>query len=109
MKKEIPPRLENVCLIIKEHIRNRDYRFSEHAVQRGLERSISFADALYVLKNGVHNEKKTCFDARRCTWKYAIEGKTTADSLARIIVAFEKGMVIITVIKLFKKAKREKR
>lgn len=103
MKHDLPSQLENVCELIKKSVQNKDYRFSKHAIERGLERSISLRDAVFVLKNGFHNVKKTSFDGRQRTWKYAIEGKTTDEVAARVIVAFEKGMVIITIIKLIRK------
>ncbi len=83
-----------------------DYRFSSHAVQRGLERVISFQDTLYVLRHGVHEKKKTSFDYKRNTWKYAIRGKTIDGADTRVIIAFETGMVVITIIRLIKKKRR---
>lgn len=74
---------------------------------RGIERSVSFRDAIYVLKNGIHNQEKTAFDYKRQLWKYAIEGQTTDGTRLRVIVAFDKKMVVITIIKLVKK-KHEK-
>ena len=56
-----------------------------------------------MLENGVHEKAKTTFDFKRQTWKYAIRGKTIDGIDTRVIIAFEKGMVIITVIKLVKK------
>lgn len=108
MKQFLPPRIQNVLEVIKKCIRDKDFRFSKHAIQRGEERAISFKDALHVLKNGFHNEKKSSFDPRRRTWKYAIEGITDDAIDARVIVAFESGMVIITVIRLVKKKVRRK-
>ena len=58
MTLDLPARIENLLKKIKESIETGDYRFSFHAVQRGKERFISYQDALYVLENGVHEEKK---------------------------------------------------
>lgn len=98
--------VEDLLGKIKENIKNKKYRFSEHAHRRSEERSISYRDALYVLLNGFHEKEKTVFNFRRATWKYAIRGKTIDGIEARVIVAFEKGMVIITIIKLIKKRRK---
>lgn len=108
LKHHMPPQIENILEVIKKSIQNKDYRFSKHAIERGVERSISFKDAVCILKNGFHNEKKTSFDHRRRLWKYAIEGKTTDNIDVRVIVAFESGMVVITIIRLVKKKFRRK-
>ena len=63
---------------------------------------------MHVLQNGTHNERKTSFDHRRRIWKYAIEGKTADEINTRVIVAFEGGMVIITIIRLVEKKLRRK-
>ena len=72
MKQDMPRQIENVCEVVKKHVHSKNYRFTEHALQRSFERSISFNDALYVLKYGILNEKKTTFDPKRKIWKYAI-------------------------------------
>lgn len=103
MAQELSLRIKNPCELVRKCIQAKNYRFSNHAIQRGLERSISYQAAVYVLKNGSHNEKKTSFDRRRQIWKYAIEGKTFDGIYARVIVAFKKEMIIITVIRLLEK------
>ncbi|MGC1878683.1 MAG: DUF4258 domain-containing protein [Rhabdochlamydiaceae bacterium] len=100
MKPSLPVQIENLLEKVKESIATENYRFSWHAIQRGEERLISFQDTLYVLVNGVHEEKKSSFDSKNRTWKYAIRGKTTDGFDTRVIIAFEKEMVIITVIRL---------
>jgi hypothetical protein len=107
LKQDKTPQIKNLLEVIGKSIQNKNYRFSKHAIERGIERFISFKDALHVLENGFHNEKKTSFDNRQRTWKYAIEGKTTDGINTRVIVAFERGMVVITIIRLTeKKTKR---
>ena len=69
MKPGIPAQIKNLLETVKESIATESYRFSEHAVQRGKERLISYQDAVYVLANGVHEEKKTSFDSKHKTWK----------------------------------------
>jgi hypothetical protein len=109
LKPIIPAQTKSLLEAVKESIVTESYRFSAHAVQRGKERLISYQDALYVLANGVHEEKKTSFDFKRKTWKYAIRGKTTDGFDTRVIVAFEKGMVIITVISLVPIKKKDRK
>jgi hypothetical protein len=108
LKTDIPAQIENVLGRIKKSIISEDYRFSLHASKRGEERLISYQDALYVLSRGFHEEKKTVFDHKRKTWKYAIKGKTIDGIEARIIIAFERGMIIITIIRLINKKSRRK-
>jgi hypothetical protein len=48
----------------------------------------------------LHEKDKDLFDVKRQMWKYAIRGKTLDGINLRIIVAFEKEMVIITVMRL---------
>jgi hypothetical protein len=98
--------MDNLLEQIKKSIEYEDYNFSIHALRRGLERKISLQEALYVLQNGVHEKAKTVFDTRYQAWKYAIRGKTPDGSEIRVVVAFERGMVIITVIKLMAKGRR---
>lgn len=71
-----PAQIKNLFETLKGYIENENYRFTEHAMQRQLERSITQQDVLYVLLNGSHEEKKTSFDWKFQTWKYAIRGKT---------------------------------
>lgn len=75
------------------------YLQSKHALQRQKERKIDLTDALYVLKNGYHEKKKTTYDEVFCAWKYAIRGKSLDDVDIRVIIAFdENAMLIITVM-----------
>jgi hypothetical protein len=103
LKTRIPPQIENVCVWIRRYIENRDYRFSKHALARKIERSVSYRDVVHALLHGACNLKKTSFDDKRQLWKYAIEGQTFDGTWVRVIVAFDKGMVIITIIRLVKK------
>jgi hypothetical protein len=102
----VPLQLKNLLNEVKECIETENYRFSKHAIQRGKERLISYQDTLYVLANGIHEEKKTSFDFVHGTWKYAIRGRTADGIATRVIIAFEEGMVIITVISLIAAKKK---
>ena len=85
---------------IKEHVQEGSYIVSMHALQRQNQRLVDLKNVLYVLKNGTHEKEKDLFDIKRQTWKYAIRGKTLDSISLRIIVSFEKQMVIITVMRL---------
>lgn len=99
-----PKKTENVLKLIKECIENDRYTMTTHALSRQLERKISVAEVIHVLKTGHEEKKKTCFDEDNNKWKYAIKGKTKVDELdVRVIVAFDElEMWIITVMHIGK-------
>jgi hypothetical protein len=100
-KKTRPPQIDNLHDKIRECIGNERYMQTKHALDRESERSIELPDALYVLKNGHHEKKKTTFDETFQSWKYAIRGLTLDDLDIRIIIAFdENDMLIITVMQV---------
>ncbi len=77
------------------------YRFSQHAVDRGKERSVPLPDIIEVLRNGHHEKRKDTWDTIFNSWNYAIQGKTVDQNTCRIIVSFEdNGLLIITVVRL---------
>jgi len=98
VKSDRPAQIERLLETIKESLKEKKYRITEHAIVRHKERSISLNDVLYVLKNGYHEKRKTSFDNKFKTWKYAIRGKTIENLDVRVIVAFVEEMIIITVI-----------
>jgi hypothetical protein len=94
-----PEKLKNPLNKIRDCIENGKYILTVHALKRQNERLITLPETLYVLKNGHEEKRKTTFDEERCTWKYAIRGKTRRDADVRVIVAFDEDeMCIITVI-----------
>ena len=90
----------SVLLRIRNCIDHERYTISVHALERQNERRINLAAVLYVLKNGNEEKRKTSFDEKQNTWKYAIRGKTLRDNLdVRVIVAFsDENLLIITVM-----------
>lgn len=98
-----PDKIEDLLGEIKWHIERRKYRLSEHCITRQKQRLLSLPDILHVLMHGFHEEKKTKFHDEFQSWNYAIRGKTLDLSDVRVIVAFEKDMVIITAIRLQRK------
>ncbi|HEY2811614.1 MAG TPA: DUF4258 domain-containing protein [Rhabdochlamydiaceae bacterium] len=86
---------------ILKHIYARKYRLTKHAMEELKKDDLELRDAIYVLKTGEHNSKKTGYDIHNQTWKYAIEGK--AEDLkksVRVIIAFVDEMLIITAMEL---------
>ena len=92
---------------IRRHIESRNFRLSKHAMDQGRMRDLSLPDVIHVLLNGRHEKEKTLFNTARQQWNYAIRGNTSNGIEARIIVGFEGGMAVITIIRLTKKAKRK--
>jgi len=99
LKRKLPEKLQNLFERIKDCIKTGNYIFTAHALERQNERVIDTLAALYVLKNGYEEKRKTHFDVVYNTWKYAIRGKTVDELDIRVIAAFdEKGMIVITVM-----------
>lgn len=88
---------------IRSFLATDNYIFTDHATEQANKRKASVVDVLYVLKNGRHEEKKTIFSVKHQCWHYAINGMTTEGINLRVIVAVEKGLVIITVITIQRK------
>ena len=86
---------------IRKHIKSRKYRITIHAQERQDKHQLTLPNLLFILSTGFHEEEKTLFSNEFQTWKYAIRGKTIDNSGEfRIIIAFEEGMAVLTVIKL---------
>lgn len=102
VKKSKPKQLANLLNKIWKCLDQQKYTQTKHALQRQQERGIDLGDAIYVLKTGYHEKRKTSFDDVNDTWKYAIRGKTFENVDIRIIIAFdeEEDMVIITVMEV---------
>lgn len=86
---------------VLKHIKEKKYRLTKHAAEELKKDKLELKDAIYVLKTGEHNDKKTGFNTGNQTWKYAIEGRTEDQKKkARVIIAFVGEMLIITVMEL---------
>lgn len=98
-KQRKPEQLDNLLQLIRDCVDKGNYILTEHALLRLKERDISLIDAEWVLKNGYHEKRKTSFDEKFKTWKYAIRGTTIEALDIRLILAFnQEGMVIITIM-----------
>ena len=100
MPKVNPDWPANLIEIIRRHIELRRYRFTKHALDRLQERSLELSDVIHVLNTGSHEKEKTAFSNELQTWNYAIKGKTLEGVNARVVIAFEQNMIIITVVRL---------
>ncbi len=106
VKTKRPAQIENLLEKIRRCIESENYILTKHAIERQKMRLISLKDAIYVLTHGVHEKNKTSFDTVFQTWKYSIRGKTIDGFDIRVIVAFDEGMVVVTVIRLNKRGIR---
>ncbi|MBF8262821.1 MAG: hypothetical protein HW387_486 [Parachlamydiales bacterium] len=98
--------IENLLEKIRDHVESRKYRVTEHAISRQKLRSLKLPDIMEVLRNGFHEKEKTLFNNKFQTWNYAIRGKAVDGEDVRVILAFEKDMIIITAIRLPRKNKK---
>jgi hypothetical protein len=96
---------DNLMEDIKRHIALKRYRFTKHVLDRLKHRSFELLDVVYVLNNGYHEREKTVFNNKLQMWNYAIRGKTLDGTDTRVVIAFEKNMIIVTVIRLSKRKK----
>lgn len=90
---------------VRKYAETERYRLTEHVLDRLRQRSFELRDVVYVLQHGYHEEEKTLFNTKMQCWNYAIRGKTPDNMEARIVVAFEKDMIIITAIRLTRRKK----
>ncbi len=87
---------------VRKYLESQRYRLTEHAIDRLKQRFLELRDIVYILHHGYHEEEKTLFNSKMQCWNYAIRGKTTDKTEARVIIAFEKDMIIITALRLTK-------
>ena len=95
-----PPKHPSLMQAIHTAIAAENYVYVGHALRRLDERKVSRPEVEQVLMSG-HNEKaKDQFDATFQSWKYAIRGKTAEKRELRVAVAFDCGLLVLTVIDL---------
>lgn len=95
-----PDKHDQVLCLAREYIDQDRYLSTFHALNRQLERDITLLDALYVIKTGYRVPKRDQYKAEWNAWNYAIEGRTLQGDNARVVVSFDDGLLIITVINL---------
>jgi len=54
----------NLLKRIKEHVQNKTYMLTVHALDRQSLRNVSLDDVLFILKNGRHEEEKPQFEVK---------------------------------------------
>lgn len=92
--------------LISEKILNGDFLFLEHAKKRLTDRNVIDLDVLDILENKENrkrkrNKKKDTYISGCQDWNYCIEGYGLDNKTIRIIISFNKDlMLIITVIRL---------
>lgn len=100
-KRRAPPKNPDLFEKIRQCIVESRYRLSIHAIERKDQRDISLPDILYVLANGYEEKRKSSYDDKYKTWKYAIRGKTVDGDDIRVIASLvETGILVVTVIRL---------
>jgi hypothetical protein len=97
MAKKSSDWVENLLCVIKEHIENRTYRLTDHALEEMENDNLNVSDVMYVLMHGRHEKSKTVFSTKHQSWNYAIVGKTIDSLEVRVIIAFEGRMMVVTV------------
>ena len=102
MKKKIDDKFLNDSEIKKKIIKHLDeetYEFTDHALDEMGNDSFILYDILNILRFGSHASSYDSLD-RAQNWKYAIEGKSLNGKKARVIIKFQKNLLIITVFKI---------
>ena len=100
-QRKTPPKLDNLCTLIRNCLVNNRYRQSKHAMEMVDERKVNILGVLHVLENGYREEAKDSYDEAFRNWKYSIRGKTLDEVEIRVIISiYDENMIIITVINL---------
>ena len=95
-------KLQNLLEKVKKSLESGDYHYTGHAEERLQQREVTRLEVKQVLKSGHHEKSKDKFDEEFDEWNYSIKGKTVDKRNLRVIISFDKGMLIITVIDLDK-------
>lgn len=95
-----PPKRENIAEDVAERVRNENYRLSDHADEKMLERGVILPEVREVLLSGLHAPEHDEWDVDHDSWNYAIEGRTHEDRLLRVAVTFVErdDALVVTVI-----------
>ncbi len=84
--------------LIDDRIANRMYLFKEHAKKRLEERKIIDLAVLNILRNKLKRKRKKSkdkYESPHMDWNYCIEGNDIDDKKTRIIVSFNKQLMLI--------------
>ena len=95
MKVIRPEKISDLLVEVRKYLKSGQYRYTNHASERLVERKITRPEVTQVLESG-HNEKaKDIYDDNFSTWNYAIKGKTIDGRRLRIVVCFENPNLLI--------------
>ena len=87
-------------------LKSKNYYFTDHALKRSKQRkNVSEFQIIELLesRSKYHESKKDSFDENFRNWNYSIRGKSIDAEDIRIILSFDKDlMLVITVINLNK-------
>lgn len=101
-----PLKISNVLHLIRKHAQSGEFIILPHASMRGVERSISVSDIVFVLTHGEHEADKDEFKEAFQSWNYSVRGLTVDSRALRIAVAFDNtDMLIVSVIPLGRRRK----
>lgn len=97
-----PEKMTNVANLAKRLVERGAYVISNHAYERGKQRTLSVEDIKNVIFTGYHEKRKDEYKEEFTDWNYAIKGKTLDSDFARVCIAFvqESSLIVITVIRL---------
>ena len=97
-------KIPHVFRLIRQRAHAGEFVILPHAKARQIEREISLADIVFVLKNGDRDPDRDEFKKDFQSWNYAVKGQTVDARTLRIAVAFDESeMLIVTVIPLGKR------
>lgn len=101
MRKRVE-KINNVVALAKRLIAEGAYVISNHAFERGGERSLSISDIKNIISTGYHEKRKDEYKEEFNDWNYSIRGQTLDQEPARVCLAFIKKnhFIVITVIRL---------
>jgi hypothetical protein len=71
------------------------YLDTRHAADRQNDRAITRPEVLQVLRRGHHEKRKDRFEAQYQAWNYSIRGRTIDLRELRVIVSFDKDMMLV--------------
>lgn len=95
---------DDLFVLIDEALVDNNYYFTKHASERAIQRkNINELQVVRILKDSssrFHEARKDTFDTNHECWNYSIRGKSVDLESVRIIISFEEGMIIVTVINL---------
>ncbi|MFT5433662.1 MAG: hypothetical protein ACI9OJ_004369 [Myxococcota bacterium] len=85
---------------VRDAVASGSYRILPHARQRCTERDVSAPDIERALEWGHHGPKRDRYDEPYEEWSYCFEGRSLDEERLRVVVAFDDGCCVVTVVRL---------